>query len=141
MKKFMTEQLPITIKSNIELIEKFVQIKSVTNKLEAQFNFQTMTAGWYGDEDNILFINLFLETPEDFLFQQRQTQVGEKNEFADDVISYFDQKQKQIDCFISLTDAEQQLLVKQKKLLSPFIQTKLQKVLNLIALQQKLLPI
>ena len=139
----MTEQLPIAIKPNIELIEKFAQIKSVTNKLEAQFNFQTMTAGWYGDEENILFINLFIETPDDFLFQQQQQQdqVGEKTEFADDVMSYFDKEQNQIDCFISLTNAEQQLLMQQKKLLSAFIQAKLQKVLNLIAVQQKLMPI
>jgi hypothetical protein len=49
----MTEKLPIAIMPSNDLMAKFKQIKSVSNKLEAQFNFQTLTANWYGDENTI----------------------------------------------------------------------------------------
>ena len=57
----MTEKLPISIYVCDHLTKQFINFNSITNKLAAQFNFQAMTANWYGDEDNILFIQLWLE--------------------------------------------------------------------------------
>lgn len=133
----MTEQLPITIKASVELLEQFIKIPSILNKLEAQFNFQTLTAGWYGDEDNILSISLYLETPESFYFQKTQKMLGQLYNFADDVFIYHDGSKNQICCFIAFTETELQLLIEQEKLLPSFVQTKIHKVLNLIA--QKLM--
>ncbi len=59
----MIEALPITITINDDLLNKFPKIKSISSKLEAQFNFHTLTANWYGDEENILLIKLALEMP------------------------------------------------------------------------------
>ncbi len=47
----MIEQLPIIITVSDELVIILPKLNSVKNRLEAQFNFQTMTANWYGDED------------------------------------------------------------------------------------------
>jgi len=137
----MTEQLPISIQPSNELIDKFSKISAVSNKLEAQFNFQTLTAGWYGDEDNILSINLVVDTSADFLLQKIHNHQGTITEFADDVFSFYDKGKHQTNCFIAITDAEQQLLAQQEKIIPGFIQAKLQKVLNLIAVQHQLLPI
>ncbi|MCW8833020.1 MAG: hypothetical protein OQK03_06855, partial [Colwellia sp.] len=66
----MSEQLPISIIVNTELAMQFGKVNSIANKLEAQFNFQTMTANWYGDEDNIFFIQLHVDTPQSFVSLQ-----------------------------------------------------------------------
>ena len=137
----MTAQLPISIQPSNELIAKFSNIKSVTNKLEAQFNFQTLTAGWYGDEDNILLINLYLETNDFFDLEKIKIHQGEVSHFADDVFSVYQQKQPQINCFIAITPGELTLLEQQGKLLAKYIQAKLHKVLNLIANKLTLRPI
>ena len=99
----MTEQLPISIGLSSELIEKFGNIKSLSNKLEAQFNFQTLTAGWYGDEENIIAIELVLQTPEDFAWQQAQKHRGKYHSFADDVFSYHNQDENRFTCYIAIT--------------------------------------
>ena len=70
----MTVSLPISIHVCENLIEQFSKIMSVCNKLEAQLNFQTMTANWYGDEDNILLVRLCLETPQSFFLSQQKFQ-------------------------------------------------------------------
>jgi len=137
----MTEKLPISIQPSNELMDKFVKIRSVSNKLEAQFNFQTLTAGWYGNEDDILSINLMVDTAEDFLLQKIHNHQGNITEFADDVFSFYDVNNNQTICFVAITQAEQKLLTEQTKILPGFIQAKLQKVLNLIAVQHELLPI
>ncbi|MEW6981884.1 hypothetical protein AAD001_04445 [Colwelliaceae bacterium 6471] len=137
----MTEELPIVIRPHNELIDRYTKIKSVCNKLEAQFNFQTLTAGWYGDEDNILSIHLYLETPEGFDHQRTQTHQGTLHTFADDVFNYFNESDLHITCIIAITDAELNLLSEQEKILASYIQAKLLKVLNLIAKQQKLFPL
>ena len=49
-------KLPISIKVTQVFAEQYPTLNSVINKLEAQVNFQTMTAGWYGDENNIITI-------------------------------------------------------------------------------------
>lgn len=129
----MTEQLPITIQPSAELRDNFIKIESVSNKLEAQFNFHTLTAGWYGEEDDIIFIDVFLETPVDFAFQKTQNLLGEVDNFADDVMSCYQENKNKIQCFIAITDAEQTLLLQKERLLSGYIQAKIRKVLNLIA--------
>jgi len=129
----MTVQLPISIQSSKELLDIFVKLNSVSNKLEAQFNFQTLTASWYGDEENIFAIHLFLETPGSFYFQKMQQHAGQQDIFADDVISYYNEDNNSIHCYIAITDAEITLLEQQQKLLAGFLQVKIKKILNLIA--------
>jgi len=137
----MTEKLPISIQPSNDLITKFSKIKSVSNKLEAQFNFQTLTANWYGDEDNILLINLYLEMSDFFDLERAKVHQGEVSNFADDVFSVYQKELPQINCFIAITPAELLLLEQQEKLLPIYIQKKLHKVLNLIAEELKLFPI
>ena len=137
----MTEQLPISIQLSNDLATQFNKIKSVSNQLEAQFNFQTLTAGWYGDEESILSINLIIDTAEDFLLQKIHNHQGAVTEFSDDVFSFYNKETHETNCFIAITDAEQKLLAQQERIIPGYIQTKLQKVLNLIAEQHKLLPI
>lgn len=141
----MTEQLPISIYVCDDLTEQWVKINSITNKLSAQFNFQAMTANWYGDEDNILFIQLLLETPEGFteqLEKQQIEQVKTVEIHSDDVFSIIDDKDpQQLICTVAITESEQYLLEQQAKLLSGLLQIKLQKVLNIIAKRLNLKPI
>jgi len=139
----MTQALPLTIEAHSELLDKFSRLKSVTNKLEAQFNFHTLTANWYGDEDEILIIQLFLETPVSFNICQGEMERLLPSEviishFSDDVISCFNERAQQIRCIIAITETELELLILQPKLLTNFIQAKIHKVLNLIAQQQSL---
>jgi hypothetical protein len=145
----MTEQLPISIYVCDDLTKQFVNINSITNKLAAQFNFQAMTANWYGDEDNILFIQLLLETPQRFTIQkenkkeqQQKQQLKAFKTHSDDVFSFIDDKEpQQLICVIAITEFEQTLLEQQAKLLCGLLQIKLQKVLNIIAKQLLLKPI
>jgi len=139
----MAEQLPITINIHSDLADKFPRIKSVINRLEAQFNFHTLTANWYGDEENILLIQLALETP--VSFRQQQIELEQKSlveveisNFSDDVICRLNNTEQQLLCNIAITESELTLLEGQPKLLAGFIQAKLHKVLNLIAKQQSL---
>jgi len=139
----MTEPLPITITVHSELAEQFFKINSVCNKLEAQFNFHTLTANWYGDEENILLINLAVETPESFAHFQADSDNFlasglEVEQFSDDVMSCVNSIEQQINCYIAITNTEQALLAQQPKLLAGYMQAKLRKVLNLIAEQQSL---
>jgi hypothetical protein len=149
----MTKQLPISISVCDELTKQFVNINSIINKLAAQFNFQAMTANWYGDEDNIIFIQLLLETPQRFTIQKenanqkenKQPQSKQVKSFeihSDDVFSFIDDKEpQQLICVIAITEFEQNLLDQQAKLLGGLLQIKLQKVLNIIAEQLTLKPI
>ncbi len=139
----MTDHLPITIKVNNELLSVFSKIQSVSNKLEAQFNFQTLTANWYGDEDDILTIQLSLETAQSFTELQRGVNQLPRDEivispFSDDVISCLNESEQQLLCYIAVTDSEHDLITQQPKLLASLLQVKLHKVLNLIAQQQSL---
>ncbi|MBA6262468.1 MAG: hypothetical protein ACI9N3_001040 [Colwellia sp.] len=137
----MTEKLPIAIMPSNDLMAKFKQIKSVSNKLEAQFNFQTLTANWYGDENNILLINLYLETNEVFQCEIKKDHQGDINQYADDVFSVYQKETPKINCFIAITPAELILLEQQNKLLPRYIEAKLHKIINLIAKQLTLFPI
>lgn len=147
----MTVSLPISIYICDNLRQKFAKIISISNKLEAQFNFQTMTANWYGDEDNLFFIQLYLETPQSFKSEKRaQKQVQQETQqqlnihnYCDDVFSY-DEKSAtnpRLICHIAITHTELALLTQQSKVLEALLRVKLQKVLNLIAGQLKLNPI
>ncbi|WDE09457.1 hypothetical protein [Thalassomonas haliotis] len=137
----MSEQLPITIGSAEDLICQLPGLTAAVNKLEAQFNFQTMTAGWYGDENNILQIHLSLVSAGEFSALQKQQQVGERFEFADDVLSYHNRGLHQVLSIVALTEKELALFSQRRELLAAYLQAKIHKVLNLIAAQEKLLPI
>ena len=139
----MTEALPLTIKVNNDLLDKLPKIKSISNKLEAQFNFQTLTANWYCNENDILIIQLSLETPTSFNKRQKEIEKSPASAviisyLSDDVISSFNEAEQQLLCIIAITDSEQTLLELQPKILTGFIEKKLHKVLNLIAQQQSL---
>ena len=139
----MTELLPITITVDVELAKQLTRLNSVANKLEAQFNFHALTANWFGDEDNILVIQLYLETPTTFMLNtnvQKNTfkSTIHTSYFSDDVICYFNQEEKLLQCHVAFTDSELALLTEQPKLLAGFTQAKCHKVLNLIAQQQSL---
>jgi len=132
----MNETLPISIKVNEELVQRLTKVVAVTNKLEAQFNFQTLAANWYGDEDNIHSILLRLESAASF---ESNWQVFEENssmkQYSDDVFSITNSESKlfQTVCYIAITTVELMLVTEQTKLLPALLQVKLQKVLNLIA--------
>jgi len=129
----MTESLPITILVHDELALYFDKIRSVVNKLEAQFNFQTMTANWYGDENDITYIQLHLLTPETFTQVHQAYQAQNIENFSDDVFTVTENNNKLLICNIAITSAELTLLTQQEKLLSALLAVKLKKVLNLIA--------
>jgi len=131
----MNVQLPISIKLNNDLVRQFKKLPSLANKLEAQYNFQTMTSGWYGDEDNIIDIILSLENYVSFAEQVEQSISIERVDYADDVVSFFDKKINVLHCFVALTENEIVLLAQHEKLISGFLDKKLSKVLNLIALE------
>ena len=129
----MTESLPITILVHDELALHFDKISGAVSKLEAQFNFQTMTANWYGDEHDITYIQLHLLTPDAFTQAQQEHQEQNIQQFSDDVFSVTENNSKLLMCNIAITAAELALLTQQKKLLSALLAVKLKKVLNLIA--------
>lgn len=136
----MSEQLPISIYPNAELAKEFDMINSVTNKLEAQFNFQTMTANWYGDEEDILFVQLHIGTPQSFTEKKNVQQEGEINIFSDDVFSFYEKGDtaQVLVCHMAITQSELTLLTQKNQLLAALLKAKLQKVLNLIAEQLSL---
>ena len=138
----MTEQLPISIYVSDDLTNKCVNAGSITNKLAAQFNFQAMTANWYGDEDKVPFIQLLLETPEHFACQKESQKIKQLSTFkshSDDVYSFTDdQVPPQLIYTIAITELELNLVKQKPKLLTGLLQIKLQKVLNLVAQQLSL---
>ncbi len=138
----MNEQLPIIITVSDELVIMLPKLNAVKNRLEAQFNFQTMTTNWYGDEENSVFIELQLQAPEAFSeLQEKHQQQSEFTLFSDDVFSVFVEQNKQLTCMVAITDSELTLLSSQQKLLTPYLQKKLHKVINLIAGQLQLPPL
>lgn len=136
----MMERLPISIFACDNLMSQFRKIISVCNKLEAQFNFHTMIANWYGDENNILFVRLHIETAQSFEVQRKIQTQHEIQNYSDDVFSYNKNREqkKMLICHIAITEAELTMLNQQNKLLAGLLHIKLQKVLNLIAKQLKL---
>jgi hypothetical protein len=128
----MESQLPISIKVNSLLTERFSTLKSIAIRLESQLNFQTMTAGWYGDEENILSLYFSIESAESFQ-EICSSYPADKEELADDVLYICDQNNQFQTCFVAITDVEQHLLSEHPKLLAGLLEKKLYKVLNMIA--------
>lgn len=137
----MTEQLPISIKISQELIDQIINIRSVANKLEAQLNFQTLAANWYGDEDKILTITLYLDGIEGFIKTTSALNNKPLEILADDVFSYINNITNTLDCYIAVTPSELELITQQPKLLINYLPIKLTKVMNLIAHNLNLLKI
>lgn len=133
----MTDNLPISIFSCEDLIKQFSQIQSVCNRLEAQFNFQTMTANWYSDENNILTVCLRLETPLSFVTIKKINETSNIIIFSDDAYCFFDDNEKEepLICYLAITEAELTMLDKENRLLFGLLEIKIKKVLNLIAKQ------
>ena len=134
----MSDTLPINIYPSIELVEQYQKINSICNKLAAFFNFQTLTANWYGNEEEVLSINIYLVNASGFAFQQKQKHSGIKTEHANDVISFYDGNNLTILTFIALTQEEETLLLNNPKLLKNLLTIKIKKVLNLLAATQSL---
>ena len=132
----MTEQLPISIQVSDDLVAQINNIAAICNKLEAQLNFHTMTANWYGEEENVLLINFYLECCDEFgnsnAFEESEV---EKDFLADDVFILSSSNQL-LNCYVAITESELSLLQQTPKLLSGYLGKKLTKVLNLIAQQQ-----
>lgn len=133
----MTEKLPISIQVSDSLIEQIKNITAISNKLEAQLNFHTMTANWYEDEENILLINFYLLAVDEFNDKAEQDTEINKEFLADDVFMLLSAN-KFIDCNLTITANEQLLLQQTPKILSGYLGKKLTKVLNLIAKNQGL---
>jgi hypothetical protein len=136
----MTETLPITIQASDELIADIKNIEAICNKLEAQLNFHTMTANWYGDEANIVQINFYLISLKEHTRVDTHVDHVEGEILADDV-RLLSSTNALLDCYVAMTEAESLMLLQQPKLLSGYLAKKLTKVLNLIAERQKLPPI
>ncbi|MGB1199682.1 MAG: hypothetical protein ACPG46_11590 [Thalassotalea sp.] len=132
----MSDQLPISIIPSEELAQTFERLTATCNKLEAQFNFHTMAAGWYGDEEDILMLRFLLETPADFSVYKDQNSNARATVIqvlSDDVICYQANDSLQLDCVVALTETEQQLLLAKSSVTFTYLEIKLHKILNLIA--------
>lgn len=133
----MNNDLPIKINASQVLLSRYEKLKSVSNKQEAQINFQTLAADWYEDENDIITIEIHLVCAEELQQQGHIDGLGKRKEISDDVVSYIDNKTTT--CFIAITDSEAKLLDKEPKLLSGYLAMKIKKVMNEIAKQQNLL--
>lgn len=131
----MTEQLPITLQVSNAVKALYPKLSATTNKLEAQFNFQTMTANWYGDEDSLLELNINILLPIEYNEYRVKAEDAKliHTIFADDVFSQIKEKHNQIEAFLALTEKEQTLVEQHNKLLSIIVEKKIKIVLNLIA--------
>lgn len=133
-----TEQLPITIHTGDELAIAFKGIKGITERLSAQLNFQTMTAGWFGDEENIFTISFAIDVISSFeqnkaLFQSEQDDYNEFTSFSDDVCCCYKKSVNHLNVNVAITESELTFLTENKKVLRKYLETKLIKVVNLIA--------
>ncbi|UUO23895.1 hypothetical protein FGD67_12155 [Colwellia sp. M166] len=129
----MTEQLPISIRASDDLIAEIKNIVAISNKLEAQLNFHTMTANWYGEEENIIQINFYLLCIAELKDSEENQDNAVKREFLADDVLMVSSTSKLLDCHVAITGVEQRLLQQTPKLLSGYLAKKLTKVLNLIA--------
>ena len=127
-------QLPITISVSNELLALIPRLQSVSNKFAAQLNFHTMLANWYGDEDNILDINLQLLTREQLNVKVKQLDLAQEQveKLSDDVL-LITCHERLYEVYIAITDKELALLQQSSAILPEYLKTKLTKILNLIA--------
>lgn len=133
----MEYDLPISIIASENLLAEYVKLKGIINKQEAHINFQTLAAGWYEDENSVLTIKLYIVKNNEYLQQVSIESLGNKIEVADDVMLYVNNKD--ISCFVAITESETELLDKEPKILSGYITMKVKKVINEIAEKQGLL--
>ncbi|WP_448548505.1 hypothetical protein [Thalassotalea fusca] len=127
-------QLPIQISATTSLQQAFKPLNRVLLTTEAQLNFQSMTAGWYGDEDNILNIQITLQNTQEFSEQVQREYLNEiVTLYADDVQSVATQDKLAFYIYIAVTEKEQVLFTQHHKLIEKICQTKIRKVINLIA--------
>ena len=129
----MSEQLPIQITASGELIAQLPKLNRAIVNIEAQLNFQSMTSGWYSDEENILAIEIQLFTQAEFDENRTVTPTDKQIiDIADDVrCSTSDKTSYSID--IAITANELTLLNQHPKLVEKICSTKARKVTNLIA--------
>tara|TARA_B110000914_G_C15362524_1_gene399248 strand:+ start:264 stop:683 length:420 start_codon:yes stop_codon:yes gene_type:complete len=132
------EPLPVTIESSNALKTKFSHLRSINNRLEAQINFQTLTANWYSIEENILHIQLNLVTQEELESYKIKYGTDFLEAVADDIFGNYQTTSNHLQCFIAITTGELTLLQQQQKLLTGYIQLKVIKVINLIANKMQL---
>lgn len=142
----MTEDLPITIHVDATLSTRYTAINSIKNKLEAELNFHALRANWFGDEENILHIQLILEPAKAFHDNKIAREALASNTvlisfLSDDVLNYFSSQALLCKSYIALTESEDKLLTQQPKLLPGLLQVKLRKIVNLIAVAQNFTPI
>ncbi|QBG36922.1 hypothetical protein [Litorilituus sediminis] len=140
----MTEQLPIRLKANDELRAQFAKIHSQVNKLEAQLNFHALTANWFGDEEAILSIELFIESAISFndKVQVLQSESSSAITFLSDDVFYLTVLDSEpLQYYVALTDKEAGLMQEKPPLVAGLLQMKLTKVLNEIAAKHALTPI
>lgn len=133
----MTDTLPIIIKPSRDLSAKFSHILSIANKLEAQLNFHTLTANWYGDEAEVLMISFDLITMDELNQITEQEKFSLNEQLADDVILLAPATLER-HCYVAITASETALLTQKPKLLSGYLAKKLTKVLNVIASREAL---
>ena len=130
----INELLPITIENSQDLIAHFSKLSSITNRLEAQINFQTLTANWYGNEEDILHVKLHLVTQDEFVPLKSSNNSDFLEAVADDVFSDYQISSNNLHCFIAITPSELILLQQQQKLLTHYIQIKVHGIAALPAL-------
>lgn len=142
------DTLPLTIEANDVLLVQHPKMSSTTNKLSAQLNFHTMTAGWYSDEIDVISLHCLLLDNNAFIELKKQDQLPVNNsnevktctnnmnvytEISDDVYTLYNAENNHIHSVIAITEAEAGLLNTQPKLLAGYLDKKLHKVLNEIA--------
>ncbi len=132
----MTEQLPISIHVSDSLVSQIKNIAAIANKLEAQLNFHTMIANWYGEEENILLTNFYLVCGAEFDSNNESEEQAVKKDFLADDVFLLSSANNLLNCHVAITASELLLLQQTPKLLSGYLGKKLTKVLNLIANQQ-----
>lgn len=133
----MTNDLPISINASDVLTTKFIKLVSTLIKHEAHFNFHTLAAGWYENENSILEIEFLVVSLEEFTKHTIIDNQGDSTEIADDVLSYFDPQKNKVMCFVAITESESALLQQEQKLLTSYTKAKLMKALNCIAVMHQ----
>ncbi|MDO6427271.1 hypothetical protein Q4489_09620 [Thalassotalea sp. 1_MG-2023] len=133
----MSEALPITITAADEAKKSLPAIISVINKLEAQLNFITLTAGWFADPEHELAITFAINCLP--FFPEQQFPVSDEFiALADDVHFAYHDEHRKYQCYVQLTDTEIALAKQKKSILAAILDKKLTIVLNEIALKQRL---
>lgn len=132
------EQLPISIKLGNSLTTTFPKLVSICERLAAQLNFQTMTCGWFGDEDDILTIVFSVDISSQYDNQKclYQAEADDENQFvslSDDVCYSFKKQVNYLNVLIAITENELEFLKQNEKVLKKYTEKKLVKVINLVA--------